>query len=152
MLALASLAAAPASAAASASCALSATPLAFGRYVPSRNAPADFTATVSLTCTASGSALDRVEGTISLIGAAGPFGRAMADGPHRLRYQLFLDPAKMIPWGDGSGATRTISVSGVVGATTPLRRSYTIYGRLLARQTHTVVGDYRDRITVVLNY
>jgi len=149
---LAIAAAAPAQAAGSASCMLSTTPLVFGQYVPSRNAPSDFTATLNLTCAASGATSATVEGTIGLIGAGGPGGRHLADGSHRLRYQLFIDPARTILWGDGSGNTRTKSISVVVGPTTPFRGAFIIYGRILARQSHTVVGNYTDQITAVVNY
>jgi spore coat protein U-like protein len=38
------------------------------------------------------------------------------------------------------------------GLTSPFRQVLTVYGRILARQTGTQVGDYTDQITVVLNY
>jgi spore coat protein U-like protein len=144
-LALAAIAA-PASAG-GASCTIATTALNFGRYVPSRNAPADFTATLSLVCTAMGEEAASIEGSISLVGAARD--RQLSDGPHRLRYQLFADPARTIPWADGAGAK---AVSGLVGPTTPLRATFTIYGRILARQRQVQVGHYRDQITAVLNY
>ena len=106
-----------------ASCVLATTALEFGRYVPSRGAPVEFTASLTVTCTATGDASASVDGTISLIGAAQ--GRELAAGTHRLRYQLFADPARTIPWG-GAGHAR--AVSGLVGPTTPLRATFTIYG------------------------
>ena len=85
-----------------ASCVISTTPLAFGRYVPSRNAPVDFTATLTLACVATGEGSASIEGTISLMDSGG--GCQLAAGRHRLRYQLFADPARTIPWRDGPGA------------------------------------------------
>jgi len=146
------LAPAPAHAVGSASCTLSATSLAFGQYVPSRSSPSDFTATINLVCTASGTTPVPIVGTIALIGARGSSARELTDGSHRLRYQLFLDPARTIPWGDGSGDTRTKSISSVVGLTTPLRETLTVYGRILARQADAAVANYADQITAVLNY
>jgi spore coat protein U-like protein len=131
---------------------LSTTPLVFGQYVPSRNVPSDFTATLQLTCAASGTTSATFEGTIGLIGAGEPAGRVLADGRHRLRYELFVDPARTILWGDGSGDTRTWPISGTVGPTAPMRQTFTIYGRILARQSDAAVGNYRDQITAVLNY
>lgn len=130
-----------------ASCVITTTSLAFGRYVPSRNTPVDFTATLTLTCVATGDGSASVDGTISLIGS--PRGPELTDGPHRLRYQLFADPARTDPWTDGAGAQR---VSGLVGPVHPLRASFTIYGRILARQPNAQVGNYADHITVVLKY
>ncbi len=149
---LAASAAATANAAGSARCTLSATPLIFGQYVPSRNLPSDFTATLQLTCVASGTATANVEGTIGLIGPGGSSIRHLADGGRRLRYQLFADPARTIPWGDGAGDTQTKSVSGTVGPAAPMRHTFTIYGRILARQSDAAVGNYSDRITAVLDY
>jgi spore coat protein U-like protein len=136
---------------AGASCAISATSLAFGRYVPSRSSPSDFTATISMTCTASGAVAVPIVGVISLTGS-GPLGRELADGPNHLRYQLFLDPARTVLWGDGGGASHTKTVTGVVGVTTPFRAMLTVYGRILARQPDAVVGAYADQITAVLSY
>ena len=130
-----------------ASCVIATTSLAFGRYVPSRNTPVDFTATLTLACVATGDGSASVEGTISLIGSA--HGRELTAGPHRLRYQLFADPARSIPWTDGAGAR---TVSGLVSSTNPLRASFTLYGRILARQPNAQVGNYTDQISVVLNY
>ena len=130
-----------------ASCVISTTALAFGRYVPSRSAPVDFTASLTVTCAATGDGSASVDGTISLIGGAE--GRELADGPHRLRYQLFADPARTIPWGDGGNAK---AVSGLVGPATPLRAQFTIYGRILARQRQAQVGHYTDQIIAMLNY
>ena len=145
-------AAATAQAAGSSRCTLSATPLVFGQYVPSRNMPSDFTATLQLTCVASGTASANVEGTIGLIGPGGSSVRHLVDGGRRLRYQLFADPARTIPWGDGTGDTHRKSVSGTVGPNAPMRHSFTIYGRILARQSDAAVGNYSDRITAVLDY
>jgi len=150
-LVVSALAPAPAHAARGASCGLSATPLAFGNYVPSSSSPTDFTATIIVTCTASGATPAAISGTINLTGAGGPSGRQLTDGAQQLRYQLYLDPARSVPWGDGSGAGAE-SISGVVGLTTPLRQAFTVYGRILARQSATRVGNYADHITVILNY
>ena len=140
-------AATPAGAAAGAHCSIATTPLAFGHYVPSRHAPTDFTATLTLTCTATGAEPAAVDGTISLLGSAG--GRRLSDGTNQLRYQTFSDPARTLAWTDGAGAK---TVSGLVAPGTPLRASFTIYGRLLARQPQAQVGHYTDRITAILNY
>ena len=143
---------APARAAGGAVCSVSATPLVFGQYVPARGGSSDFTATVTVTCTGSGAGAATVEGTIGLVEGGGPGGRELADGPHRLRYQLFVDLARTIPWGDGSGDTRTRSVVLSVGSTAPARQSYTVYGRIRGRQSQVKVGHYSDQVTVILNY
>jgi spore coat protein U-like protein len=149
---VAALAPMPAYAGGGAGCSLSATPLAFGKYLPSSGSPSDFTASITVTCTASGAAPVPIHGTISLLGASGPAGRQLTDGGRRLRYQLYLDPARTIAWESGSGGDRTASVSGVVSPNTPFRQTLTVYGRILARQSEARVGNYADPLTVVLNY
>lgn len=149
---LAALAAAPARAAGGASCAVSATPLAFGRYMPAWALPDDLNATITVTCTASGSTPVPIRGTIALTVAAGPSGRRLNGGRSALRYELYLDPGRTVPWGNGTGGTGTILVSGVASPTAPFRQAFTVYGRILARQSGAHVGHYADQATVFLNY
>ena len=149
---LVALAPAPAQARGNVSCTITSTALAFGQYVPSRNGASDFTATIKVTCTASGEASAPVEGSISLIGRGASGRRELVDGANRISYQLFLDPARTILWGDGSGESRTQSVSGVAGGAAPFRATLTVYGRILARQAGISVGSYADQITAVLTY
>jgi len=134
-----------------ASCSLSATPLAFGKYVPSSTAPSDFTGAITVSCTATGTTPVPLHGTIALTGTGGPSGRLLANGAFRLRYQLYLDPARTVLW-DNAGGSGVLPISGVVGLTTPFRQAFTIYGRILARQADARVGNYVDQITVLLNY
>ena len=62
---------------------------------------------------------------------------------------MFADPARTIPWTEGAGAK---AVSGLVGPAMPLRARFTIYGRILARQSNAQVGHYTDQVIAVLNY
>ena len=144
--------AAPASAAGRAACTMSTTSLVFGQYVPSRDGPTDFTATITVTCAATGTSSAAVEGTIGLIGSAGPGDRELAAGAHRLRYQLYLDAARTIPWGDGSGGTRTKAISIIASPGHFARQAHTVYGRIRGRQARTMVGNYSAQITAVLHY
>src|ERR1700730_11048811 len=91
---LAALAPAPAHAGGGASCSLSTTPLAFGNYVPSSRSASDFTATITLSCTASGTTPVPIHATITVISTGGPSGRRLSDGAHGLRYQVYIDPAR----------------------------------------------------------
>jgi spore coat protein U-like protein len=146
------LAVATAHAAGGLSCSVAATPLAFGAYVPLSSFPDDFTATISVTCTTTGSAAVPVQGSIALVGASGAYGRQLTDGASRLRYHTYLNAARTLSWGDGSGSGGTQAVSGVVSPTAPFRQFYTVYGRILARQSFVRVGTYADQITVILTY
>ena len=142
----------PAQAGGNVSCSISTTPLAFGQYVALRSEASDFTATIDVTCTTSGEAPVPVAASISLIGGGSNGRRELADGASRLSYQLFLDPARTIPWGDGNGDGRSQSISGTTGATAPLRIRLVVYGRILARQAGASVGSYSSQVTAVLNY
>ncbi len=142
----------PARAAGGANCAILVTPLVFGRYVPFSNSASDFTATITLHCSSSGTAAVPINGTIALIGSGGRSGRKLTSGTHQLRYQLYRDPGRTALWGDGGGAGGAAPVSGVVNATVPFQQTLTIYGRILARQSGAFVGSYSDQITAILNY
>jgi spore coat protein U-like protein len=133
-----------------ASCTLTATPLAFGTYAPSSGQPADFSATLTVTCVSSGSTPVPVKATIALSG--GESGRRLTGGTRSLRYQVYLDPARTMPWGDGAGDGAVASVSGLVSSQAVLRQTFTLYGRILGRQNDARVGDYSDRITAILTY
>src|ERR1035437_11054989 len=100
---LAALAAAPARAAGAASCAVSATPLAFGSYTPAWALPDDLNATITVTCTVSGSTPVPIRGTIALTVAAGPSGRRLNGGGAALRYETYPYPRAHVPRGDGAG-------------------------------------------------
>lgn len=133
-------------------CGLSITPLQFGEYLPFSGAPSDFTATIIVTCTSSGLTAEPWEGTIALIGAGPAGGRQLRQGSHPLDYRLYLDPARTLPWGDGSGEGAVLSVSGMVGPATPYRQSIVVYGRIPGLQTSATVGRYSDQITALLDY
>ncbi|CAN7650406.1 spore coat protein U domain-containing protein [Phenylobacterium sp. LjRoot225] len=145
------LAAAPGLAAASAICALSATSLVFGQYVPYEDAPTDSTATITVTCTSSSSDPDPINGSISLTGPGAPSDRELTDGTHSLRYQLFLDPSRTTLWGDGSSGGAK-SIAGTASLAGSFQETVTVYGRILARQSGAMVGAYTAQIGVVLDY
>lgn len=132
-------------------CGLSATPIVFGRYDPSANTHSDSTATIIVSCATSGSEPVPIDGTITLSGAAGASGRLMASGAFRVRYGLYIDPARTTPW-DGAGGRAALSISGAASRSTPFRQSFTVYGRLPARQANVGVGNYSDQIAATLTY
>jgi spore coat protein U-like protein len=130
---------------------MSATPLAFGRYTPYGSSPADFTATITVVCTAAGSDPVPFRGTVSLTWPGASTSRELSDGRHSLRYQLFSDPSRTAPWGDATGGSAR-PLSGIASPTAPFRETLTVYGRILARQSAASVGSYRGQIVAVLNY
>ncbi len=82
--------------------------------------------------------------------AGGSFSnRSMSNGVSLLGYQIYIDAARTIVWGDGSGGTVAVS-----GSCTPglCNNSYTTYGRIPGSQTTTAPGSYSDVITVTVTY
>jgi spore coat protein U-like protein len=133
-------------------CSLAATSLVFGEYVPFYSSPTDVTATVTVNCTATGSATVPLTGSISLSSTSPSYSRQLTDGMYTLRYHTYQNAARTTFWGNGSGLGATVAVSGMVGPSTPFQQAYTVYGRIPARQSSAPVGAYTDQITAVLNY
>jgi spore coat protein U-like protein len=145
------LAAGPAHASGS-SCSLAATSLVFSEYVPFDSSPTDVTATITVSCTATGSTTVPLTGSISLSSTSPSYSRQLTDGTYGLRYHTYQNAGRTTFWGNGSGLGGTVAVSGMVGPSTPFQQTYTVYGRIPARQSGATVGSYTDQITVVLNY
>ena len=136
----------------SVTCGVAVTPLQFGEYLPFLGAPTDFTATLTVTCTNTGTAAEPWSGTIALLDAGRQSGRQLRQGSQPLDYNLYLNPARTMRWGDGGSGGAVLPVSGTVGPTTPYRKTIVVYGRIPARQTSATVGRYSDQITVLLDY
>ncbi len=134
--ALAVMVAAPAQAA---SCTVSPQSLDFGRYDPFASSSLDTVATINVTCDVE-TAFEIALGT----GAGSYDARTMTGGADAMRYNLFIDPQRVIVWGDGTGGSNTVSA---VSA----RHDFTVYGRAPARQNLTP-GSYTDVISVTVTY
>jgi spore coat protein U-like protein len=145
------LALAPAHAGAALSCSLSATSLAFNNYLPASTTPDDINATITVNCTATGAAAT-LSGAISLTSSSTSHGRQLTSGTYILPYQTYLDAGRTQFWGNGTGRGLTVPVSGSVSPGTPFQQAFTVYGRILARQSSVHVGNYTDVVTVTLNY
>ncbi len=115
--------------------------LAFGAYDPLAAAPMDSSSTMTYRCPA-GQPL-----RISLdAGLAGTFAaRALTMGSERLLYNLYLDAARTIVWGDGTGGSQVgpgVTTHGAGGTTTAY-----VFGRIPAGQD-VPAGVYGDTIRV----
>jgi spore coat protein U-like protein len=133
----------PATGARAAVCLVSATPVAFGTYLPFSGAPTDSTGTVTVTCFGSA--------TISIAlstGGSGSFSsRQMTNGGAHLLYQLYANTTHTTVWGDGTGGTVTVTDT-LTGFS---NRNYIAYGRIPTLQT-VRPGSYADTITVTVSY
>jgi len=134
------LAAAPVHAALN--CRVSTPTLAFGNYNAGTSQNLDTSADVQLRCQGG-------TGVISIALSAGSSGdqedRFMVSGGGSLSYNAYLNAARTIIWGDGSGSTSVVTRI----QTRPRRTIYTIpvYGRIFADQSPTP-GTYSDSVVV----
>ena len=122
-----------------AGCALNAVGLNFGAYDIFDTQDTSITTHIGVTCDTDTSF------EISLSAGTGTFaGRTLLSGANILSYNLYIDPAHLTIWGDGSPGTATVSGSGT-------SRNFTVYGRIPARQ-NAFVGSYSDTITVTITF
>lgn len=126
-------------------CSVSATGVAFGSYNPLSSVQADITGTITLTCDK-----DRTDYSIIIsTGNGGVFsGRVMTHASHNLPYQIYIDSAHTVIWGDGSGGTSVVSGTLPKGQTSV---SFTVYGRLYGG-SNVVPGFYTDGLLVTSQY
>ena len=79
---------------------------------------------------------------------AGGWTRQLASGPNRLRYQLYLDPAHTLVWGDGTGGSSAWPPEGPLGQGA---NQLTVYGHIPPGQ-FVLAGTYTDTITVTVEF
>jgi spore coat protein U-like protein len=121
------------------------TPLDFGIYDPGLATPLDVTGNLDLRCAGNaGSFMVTIStganGSVSL--------RQLASGPYRMQYNLFIDPARSLIWGDGTGGTSVITGSKPANGP-PVFFSYPIYARIFPRQ-NVSPGLYADSLLVTV--
>ena len=122
-----------------AGCSVSTVGLNFGNYDVFSTLDDDITGTINVSCQATTSY------SISLSSGSGTYSaRTLLSAGNLLSYNLYTDPTRLTIWGDGSAATGTVSGTGTTG-------SYTVYGRIPARQ-NAVVGVYADILTVTVAF
>ena len=121
-------------------CTVSAVGVVFGSYNTFGTAPVDSTGTVTVACD-----ITSLTYTIGLSTGNGTYATRMMNGPSAtLSYNLYLDPTRLIVWGDGSAGTSL--VAGVNPGLT-----HTVYGRIPALQ-NVAPGSYSDTIVVTVSF
>jgi spore coat protein U-like protein len=116
--------------------------LAFGTYNPGTPTPLDTSANVQIICRGG-------TGLVTIALGAGSSGnmedRYMVSGGNTLSYNAYLNAARTIIWGDGSGTTSVVTRI----MTRPNRVVYSIpvYGRAFAGQD-PAPGAYSDSVVV----
>jgi spore coat protein U-like protein len=126
-------------------CDVQATNHAFGAYSPSSSTALDATSTLSVYCTVG----TPYSLALNVGTGGGAFtGRKMVSGGNELVYNLYTSAARTTVWGDGSGATSTVSG---VGAGLLTASTHTVYGRIGVNQDANP-GSYSSTVTVTLTF
>lgn len=139
----------PAQACTLCSCSANATNVNFGTYDPTNAAPADSSGTISVNCTG----LIALLGTIQVAASPGssgtPVQRTLRQGTDALNYNLYVDPARSIVFGNGTGGSQTIArpLNGLLF----FGQTVFFYGRIPAQQSARA-GTYRDTIVITVTY
>lgn len=131
------------------SCSVSTTSVSFGTYDPTSAVPKDTSGTVAVNCTG----LVSLFGSVEISASAGSSGdatqRTLRQGANSLNYNLYVDAARTVVFGNGTTGTQTI--------TSPLNgllifgQSSVIYGRIPARQ-RPAAGSYSDTVVITIVY
>ena len=120
----------------------------FGRYDPGNRRPLDSTGTVAVQCTdLTTSDVISIELSRSRVGGFMPRTMIGVGTGVRFEYNLYLDAARTMVWGDGSGGTAVYRGRVTEGAAI----SVPIYGRIPPTQS-LEGGRYDDLIIITLNY
>jgi spore coat protein U-like protein len=133
-------------------CTATATTVAFGTYNPMSATPDTSTGTLSVRCTATGSAQ-----TVSLVvslstGLSGTYTpRRMFSGVNPMDYNLFFSTAYTQIWGDGSAGTFRGTATITPRPGNPATANGTVYGRVPALQ-NVAAGNYLDSIIMTVTY
>ena len=131
---------------AEAACSLASTSMVFGTYDVLVASPLDTTGSVVYRCTQRD---HNILITLDRGGAASFATRRLVQGSQELFYNLYLDAARTVIWGDGTGGTQALFTRNPQGNNQDL--AVPIFGRIPARQD-LGVGTYTDTIIVTLNF
>ncbi len=119
---------------------LSAAGVSFGSYNPLSPLPLDAVGTVSYDCPPPAAPV------ITLSRGASPtYTPRQMTGLDALQYNLYVDAARTLIWGDGTGGTSVVNGPSGVGMTV------SVYGRIFPLQ-NAAAGPYSDVIFVTLNF
>lgn len=119
-------------------------PVVFGVYDSLSGAPVDSSGSIKFSCSGVG-AYDSVLIQLDRGRSASSGYRQLECGASRLIYDLFLDPAMFVAWGDGTGGTSHY------GPLTPINGEITVpvYGQIPGGQ-NVRAGEYSDTVVVTL--
>ena len=131
---------------AQAACGLSGVAIAFGTYDPTIATPLDTAGSVVYRCSQRD---HNVMITLNKGGGTSFAGRRMVNGADQLFYNLYLDAARTIVWGDGTIGSQAYVIGNPQGNNVDL--TIPMYGRIPASQ-NVKVGAYTDTIIVTVSF
>jgi spore coat protein U-like protein len=126
-------------------CSLTSTSIAFGSYDIFSSSPLDTLGQIIFRC---GNNDHNVSISLDRGGAATFNPRRMLNGTSSINYNLYLDAARTIIWGDGTNGTQNFFVQNPQPNNRDI--SVPIYGRIPAGQGPSV-GNYSNTLTVTIN-
>lgn len=130
-------------------CNVAATGIDFGSYDVFSPTPRDSTGSITVSC-------DEIP-PANVVIAIGPGGAGTflprwmrhASLPDALGYNVFTSPSMAVVWGDGTGATATVTMGRVPPNRPP--KPVTIYGRIPPAQ-NVAAGTYSDTLVVTITW
>lgn len=76
--------------------------------------------------------------------------RQLHQNDNLLQYNLYLDPQRLIKWGDGTAGTSVITGHGHCSVESPC--VHLIYGSIFSKQSKVVSGNFQDNVKVILHW
>jgi spore coat protein U-like protein len=120
--------------------------MVFGSYDVMVTTPLDTTGNIVFRCTQRD---HNIQITVSRGSAPSFAARLMVNNSEQLIYNLYLDAARTIIWGDGSGGSQAFFARNPQGNNQDI--IVPLYGRIPARQDRGI-GAYADTVIVTLNF
>jgi spore coat protein U-like protein len=133
---------------AEAACNVGATNINFGIYDVFSSSPKDATGTISVDCDEAPPPIVVIRiGPSFSSGGFKPRQMKHTSRPDKLNYNLFIDSAMSVVWGDGTGGTSTVANK----VTKNKMWVSTLYGRIPAGQDVSV-GTYSETVSVTITW
>lgn len=131
------------------SCSATTSDVNFGAYDPNGPAPTDTSGTITVNCTGVLALFGSVEAAASPGSSGNTAQRTMRQGGDSLAYNLYVDSARTVVFGDGNSGTATLVAP--LNGLLIFNQSLPFYARLPARQW-TRAGTYSDNIVITITY
>jgi len=131
----------------------SASAISLGSYDPNASGPVDVQGRIVYQCgnqrrlTSNRAVKKKLQISLST-GLAGTYNRQMYGARDRLNYNVYLDPQRIVIWGDGTGASQVFSDNVPANGSTQV---VPVFGRLFANQD-VWYGTYFDNLVITIDF